>query len=159
MNATLTGLWPGDVHQRHNPVGVVIFSRRLTQGGSFLATLGFEAESLWDSWTARLALQETEMRPCLNPTHVIRRHNHHPAEKDRQQHRQLIGYKGAFVQKSACKQAFYVLYLIGNNIGINDHKSRQQNTLRSAIGHGAALARNWRRKIVRPVIGAHPGRR
>jgi hypothetical protein len=37
-------------------------SRRLTQGGSFLATLGFEAESLWDSWTVRLALQETEMR-------------------------------------------------------------------------------------------------
>jgi hypothetical protein len=35
-------------------VGVVIFSLRSTQGGSFLATLGFEAESLWDSWTARL---------------------------------------------------------------------------------------------------------
>ena len=76
MNATPTGLWPGDVHQRRNPVGVVIFSRRLTQGGSFLppllrygaarATLGFEAESLWDSWTARLALQETEMRPAYN---------------------------------------------------------------------------------------------
>ena len=63
MNATPTGLWPGDVRQGRNPVGVVIFSRRLTQGGSFLATLGFEAESLWDSWTARLALQETEMRP------------------------------------------------------------------------------------------------
>jgi len=44
----------------------VIFSRRLTQGGSFLATLGFEAESLWDSWTARLALQETEMRTGIN---------------------------------------------------------------------------------------------
>jgi hypothetical protein len=55
-------LWPGGVHQCRNPVGVVIFSRRLTQGGSFLATLGFETESLWDSWTARLALQETEMR-------------------------------------------------------------------------------------------------
>jgi hypothetical protein len=66
MNATPTGLWPGDVHQRRNPVGVVIFSRRLTQGGSFLATLGFEAESLWDSWTARLALQETELRPAYN---------------------------------------------------------------------------------------------
>jgi hypothetical protein len=37
-------------------VGVVIFSLRSTQGGSFLATLGFEAESLWDSWKARLAL-------------------------------------------------------------------------------------------------------
>ena len=46
MNATPTGLWPGDDHQRRNPVGVVIFSRRLTQGGSFLATLGFAAESL-----------------------------------------------------------------------------------------------------------------
>ena len=63
MNATPTGLWPDDVHQRRNPVGVVIFSQRLTQGGSFLATLGFEAESLWDSWTARLSLPETEMHP------------------------------------------------------------------------------------------------
>jgi len=62
MNATPTGLWPGAVHQCRNPVGVVIFSRRLTQGGSFLATLGFETESLWDFWTARLAPQETEMR-------------------------------------------------------------------------------------------------
>jgi len=37
-----------------NPVWVVIFSRRLTQGGSFLATLGFEPESLWDSSQTRL---------------------------------------------------------------------------------------------------------
>ena len=33
---------------RHNPVGVGV-SIRLTQGSSFLATLGFEPESLWDS--------------------------------------------------------------------------------------------------------------
>jgi hypothetical protein len=68
-------------HQRRNPVGVVIFSRRLTQGGSFLppslrygaarATLGFEAESLWDSWTVRLVLQETEMRPCAWTAFVL----------------------------------------------------------------------------------------
>jgi hypothetical protein len=64
-------------------VGVVIFSRRLTQGGSFLppslrygaarATLGFEAESLWDSWTARLALQETEMRPWQHDCQTAKR--------------------------------------------------------------------------------------
>jgi hypothetical protein len=71
MNATPTGLWPGEVHQRRNPVGVVIFSRRLTQGGSFLATLGFEAESLWDSWTVRLVLQETEMRLCAWTAFVL----------------------------------------------------------------------------------------
>jgi len=52
------GVVAGDVQQRRNPVGVVIFFRLLTQGGSFLATLGFEAESRWDSWAARLALHK-----------------------------------------------------------------------------------------------------
>ena len=42
-------------HRCHNPVGVV-FLRTITQGGSFLATLGFEPESLWDSWTAGFSL-------------------------------------------------------------------------------------------------------
>src|SRR5208283_4454375 len=32
-----------------------------------------------------------------------------------------------FVQICACRQAFYVVYSIGNKIGINDHKNRQQN--------------------------------
>ena len=35
-------------HSRHNPVGVV-FIVAFSQGSSFLATLGFEPESLWDS--------------------------------------------------------------------------------------------------------------
>jgi hypothetical protein len=39
------------------------------------------------------------------------------------------------VQESAWKQAFYVLYFIGNKIGTNDPE-----TLRSSIGHGAAPA-------------------
>src|SRR5437660_443337 len=43
--------------QRHNPVGVDEVLRARTQGSSFLATLGFEAESLWDSRCA-LAIRE-----------------------------------------------------------------------------------------------------
>jgi hypothetical protein len=34
---------------RHNPFGVDWFLGGVTQGSSFLATLGFERESLWDS--------------------------------------------------------------------------------------------------------------
>lgn len=37
----------------------------MTQGGSFLATLGFETESRWDSWTVHLTLQETGMHPAV----------------------------------------------------------------------------------------------
>jgi hypothetical protein len=35
--------------RRHNPVGVGKVKGTFTQGSSFLATLGFEAESRWDS--------------------------------------------------------------------------------------------------------------
>ena len=46
--------------------------RTVTQGGSFLATLGFEIESRWDSWVARLVRTKIEMRPLRraqpNPT-------------------------------------------------------------------------------------------
>ena len=35
--------------KRHNSFGVEVPTRTVTQGSSFLATLGFEAESLWDS--------------------------------------------------------------------------------------------------------------
>jgi len=35
--------------QRHNPFRVAALLATISQGSSFLATLGFEAESLWDS--------------------------------------------------------------------------------------------------------------
>ena len=38
----------GHGEQRRNPFGVEDILRAKTQGSSFLATLGFEAESLWD---------------------------------------------------------------------------------------------------------------
>src|SRR5437588_8055527 len=38
-----------------NPVGVVIFSRRWSQGSSFLATLGWRTQSLWDWPMTRVA--------------------------------------------------------------------------------------------------------
>src|SRR5207245_3715285 len=46
---------------RHNSVGVGKTFSRLTQGSSFVATLGFEPESLWDS-----------CRAPLNPLHARR---------------------------------------------------------------------------------------
>ena len=39
-----------------NRVAVGNILRMLTQGSSFLATLGFGTESRWDSWDARLAM-------------------------------------------------------------------------------------------------------
>jgi len=41
-----------DVTTGHNPVGVAACFNLVSQGGSFLATLGFEPESLWDSQIA-----------------------------------------------------------------------------------------------------------
>jgi hypothetical protein len=38
----------------------------VTQGSSFLATLGFETESRWDSRPARLALQESRTGQTKN---------------------------------------------------------------------------------------------
>jgi hypothetical protein len=40
--------------------------RTMTQGSSFLATLGFETESRWDSRPARLALQESRTGQTKN---------------------------------------------------------------------------------------------
>src|SRR5438477_8417167 len=49
--STPTGLWPRGivVAPSRNPFRVVSNSRTYSQGSSFLATLGFVAESLWDS--------------------------------------------------------------------------------------------------------------
>jgi hypothetical protein len=40
--------------KERNAVGVGNIFVELTQGSSCVATLGFEAESLWDSWAAAL---------------------------------------------------------------------------------------------------------
>ncbi len=42
------------------------FLPSLTRGSSFLATPGFEPESLWDSWTATSALPASGMRPSCS---------------------------------------------------------------------------------------------
>jgi len=42
---------------RHNPVGVGFHGRTVTQGSSFLATLGFGTESRWDSWRGEFELR------------------------------------------------------------------------------------------------------
>src|SRR5262249_7784657 len=44
------------------PLGLWYFSGRLTQGSSFLATLGFEPESLWD-WVLLSAAGPPAPRP------------------------------------------------------------------------------------------------
>ena len=56
----------GCVHPRAtnrlNPVGIEIVFTPVSQGSSFLATLGFEPESRWDSATKTNAEQSTEPR-------------------------------------------------------------------------------------------------
>ena len=49
----------------------------MTQGGSFLATLGFETESRRDSWTAHSTLQATGMRPVPVYRTACRLHQKH----------------------------------------------------------------------------------
>ena len=48
----LSAAWrEGDLEtegRRRNPVGVDVLTERFSQGGSFLATLGFEMQSRWD---------------------------------------------------------------------------------------------------------------
>src|SRR6266567_3400301 len=48
---TPTGLWPryAAIAVGRNPFRVVVDQHARSQGSSFLATLGFGAESLWDS--------------------------------------------------------------------------------------------------------------
>jgi len=43
---------------RRNPVGVGFHWRTVTQGSSFLATLGFGTESRWDSWRDEFELRD-----------------------------------------------------------------------------------------------------
>src|SRR5437879_986064 len=50
---TPTGLRPVRRARGHNPVGVVDFFLACTQGSSFLATLGWRTQSLWD-WKMRI---------------------------------------------------------------------------------------------------------
>ena len=53
---TPTGLWPPRFDPGHNPVGVADPLDTIPQGSSFLATLGFGSESLWDSLPGRRRL-------------------------------------------------------------------------------------------------------
>ena len=48
-SSTPTGLRLARRNDGRNPVGVETHSRRVSQGSSCLATLGFETESRWDS--------------------------------------------------------------------------------------------------------------
>src|SRR5438874_2055667 len=51
--STPTGLWPSTAVDATTPLGLRIALTGF-QGSSFLATLGFEAESLWDSFSDTL---------------------------------------------------------------------------------------------------------
>src|SRR6266699_4802796 len=50
----------------HNPVGVEIFSERFTQGSSFVATLGFETQSLWD-WENAIPIPQNSSQNVQTP--------------------------------------------------------------------------------------------
>ena len=65
--ALSTGLCPFAEHDGRNPVGVGVSVRNFPQGSSRLATLGFEAESLWDSTGERADTAGAGAQKMLQP--------------------------------------------------------------------------------------------
>jgi hypothetical protein len=53
------------VHRGHNPVGVGWVRATISQGSSFLATLGSEPKSLWD-FSLCLSILDVRLGACLN---------------------------------------------------------------------------------------------